>query len=221
MRRQINTRDRTLYIIRLPYHIEHTHTHLIIPNLDGTIISARQNVGLVPRRVIVDAIDPTLVTFERVVRNMRTEAPHLDGPIQRGTGKGIGILRVDLDLHDVMRMTLKHLRAIKVAIPVPQFNRHVVTRRQDVGKGWMHFEATNVISVRFKLFDLFHGIVIENAQAHIIGCGQEPLFASYKFGTADGQFRYLERFGQRTSFIIPNHDMTRVQGCQHPWFDGV
>ena len=36
---------------------------------------------------------------------------HLDSPVQRRTGKGIGVLRVEDHLHDIVGVTLKHLRA--------------------------------------------------------------------------------------------------------------
>ncbi len=36
---------------------------------------------------------------------------HLDSPVQGCTGKGVGVLRVEDHLHDIVGVTLKHLRA--------------------------------------------------------------------------------------------------------------
>lgn len=35
---------------------------------------------------------------------------HLDGLIERGTGEGVGVTRVDLHHHHVVSVALKHLR---------------------------------------------------------------------------------------------------------------
>ena len=36
---------------------------------------------------------------------------HLDSPVQGCTGKGVGVLRVEDHLHDIVGVALKHLRA--------------------------------------------------------------------------------------------------------------
>lgn len=149
---------------------------------------------------------------------MRPQPPHLDGSIQRGTAKGIGILGINLDLHDVMGVAFKHLRTIKPAIPIPQFNRHVVRGRQYVGERGVHFERSNVIRVAFKFLDFFHGIVIKDAEAHIVTGGNEPLFAFDKLCAADWQFGNFKGLCETARFVIPNHDMSRVQGGQDPGF---
>ena len=37
------------------------------------------------------------------------------------------LLWIEFNLHDIMRVAFKHLGAIETMIPVPQFDRHVVT----------------------------------------------------------------------------------------------
>jgi hypothetical protein len=120
--------------------------------------------------------------------SMRTESPDLDGTIQTSGCKGVAVLRVKLDLHDIMCMTFKHLRTIKATFPVPQLDGHVVRRRKNVRKRRMDFDGTNVIGVSFKLLDFLHGIVVEDTKAHIIRGSNEPLFSCDKFGTSDWQF---------------------------------
>lgn len=137
-------------------------THLIIPNLDGPIVRPRQNIGLVPGGIIVHTIHSPLVTFERVMRHMRAQSPDLDGAIEGSGRKGIGVFGVEFDLHDVMRVAFKELGAVKVAVPVPQFNGHVVAGAEDVRERRMNFEGANVIGMGLPLVDLFHRVVIQD-----------------------------------------------------------
>jgi hypothetical protein len=103
-------------------------TYLIIPDLHRSIVRAGQNVRLVPGGVVIHAIHPALVSLQRVMGHVRPQPPNLDGSIQRRTGKGVGVLGIDLHLHHVVRMSLKHLRAIKAPVPVPELDGHVIGR---------------------------------------------------------------------------------------------
>ena len=152
---------------------------------------------------------------------MGTKTPYLDGPIQRRGGKRIAILRVELDLHDIVSMTFKDLGALESSIPVPEFDRHVIRGGQDIWQGRMDFQRPNVISVRIEFLNFFHGIVVEYTYAHIITRCEEPLLANDKFGTSDRQFTNFKGLDHASSFIIPNHDIAGVQGSQHPWFGRV
>jgi len=50
----------------------------------------------------------------------------LDRPVEGATGERVVVLWVDDDLHDVVRVTLKHLRTDPLLLPVPQLDQHVV-----------------------------------------------------------------------------------------------
>ena len=50
----------------------------------------------------------------------------LDGSVKRGAGKGVVVLGVDDNLHDIVSMTLEHLRAGPFLFPVPQLDEHVI-----------------------------------------------------------------------------------------------
>jgi hypothetical protein len=82
----------------------------------------------------------------------------------------------------------------------------------------MDTEGSNVIRVAFKFLDLFHGIVIEYAESHIVGRGNEPLFAFHKLSATNGKLRDFKRLGQTATFVIPNHHVAGIQCGQHPWF---
>ena len=152
---------------------------------------------------------------------MRSETPDLDGSIQRSTGKGVGVLGVEFDLHDVVGMSFKDLRTIKSTVPVPQLDAHIVGGGQDVWKRRMDLQATNVIGMGFKLLDLFHGVVVEHTQSHVGGGGQEPLFAGDEFRTSHGELGNFKGLDEASRFVIPDHDITRVKSGQHPWFRRV
>lgn len=51
---------------------------------------------------------------------------YLDSSVQGSTGKGVVVLWVDDNLHDIVSVALKDLLACPVLIPVPQFDGHVI-----------------------------------------------------------------------------------------------
>eukprot|EP00966_Prymnesium_polylepis_P307301 7101281-Prymnesium_polylepis.1 len=61
--------------------------------LPGARTGAGDEVRPIAARKIFDAIHALLVAFEREVRLQVGEAPHLDGPIERGARKRVGVLR--------------------------------------------------------------------------------------------------------------------------------
>ena len=51
--------------------------HLVIPDLDQTVVSPRDEVRLVTAAVIIDTVDPFLMTFQCKIRRRRPELPNL------------------------------------------------------------------------------------------------------------------------------------------------
>lgn len=51
---------------------------------------------------------------------------YLNCSVKGGASKLIVILGVDDDLHNIMSMTLKHLAACPLLVPVPKFDQHVI-----------------------------------------------------------------------------------------------
>jgi len=51
--------------------------HLVIPDLDQTVVRSRDQVRLVTAVVVVDTVDALLVTFQREVRRTGAEVPDL------------------------------------------------------------------------------------------------------------------------------------------------
>ena len=71
----------------------HTRLVLVVPNFDGLVVGARNNVRLVAGERILERIDALFVTFERKVSGRRVEAPHFDSAIKRSRRKSVGVLK--------------------------------------------------------------------------------------------------------------------------------
>jgi hypothetical protein len=110
-----------------------------------------------------------------------------------------------------MRMPFKDLCTIKSTIPIPQFDGHVIGRRQDVVQTGVYFETANVVSTSFKFLDFFHGIVIEYSHSHVIRGSDELLFSRDKLGASDWEFRDFKGLDATSSFIVPDHDNTGIE----------
>lgn len=52
--------------------------------------------------------------------------PCLDSAVQGAASKGVVVLGVDDDLHDIVCVSLKHLGAAPLLVPVPQLDQHVI-----------------------------------------------------------------------------------------------
>ena len=150
--------------------------------------------------------------------DVTAQSPNFYSAIQTRTGKCIGVFGIDFHLHDIMGMSFEQLRTIEIAIPIPQFDCHIIGTAQYVGEGRMNFQRSDVIGMGFKIFDFFHGIVIEHTHPHIVGRCEEPLFPCDEFRTSHWQFRHFKRFDQTATVVIPNHHIATVQGRQYPWF---
>jgi hypothetical protein len=120
-----------------------------------------------------------------------------------------------------VRVSFKDLRAIESSIPVPEFDGHIVRTGQDVGQRGMHFERSNVVRVRFKLLDLFHCVVVENAQSHVITGSQEPLLADDEASASHGKLADFKGFDHAARLVVPDHDIARVQRREDPWLRRV
>mmetsp|Transcript_24115 Transcript_24115/g.50481 ORF Transcript_24115/g.50481 Transcript_24115/m.50481 type:complete len:234 (-) Transcript_24115:91-792(-) len=208
-------------IVRVSVQRVHDRFRLVIPNLDGAIIGTREDVRLVPTWVIIDAVYPPFVSLQRVMRQWTSQPPNLDAPIKTRRRKGVGIFGIELDHHNVVRMPLEQLGTIKPAIPIPALDGHIITARQKVRKGGMDLHVTDIITVRLEVLDLLHRVVIVHPQSHVVAGGDEPLFARDEFGASYREFGYLECLDIGSGFVIPDGDISGVEGGEGPGFGGV
>mmetsp|Transcript_46336 Transcript_46336/g.148398 ORF Transcript_46336/g.148398 Transcript_46336/m.148398 type:complete len:371 (-) Transcript_46336:1547-2659(-) len=195
----------------------HALLGLVVPDLDQLVVRARDEVGLVAAREVVDAVHPLLVPLQGEVGDGLPDTPHLDGAVQGCRGEGVGVLGVEAHLHDVVGVPLEHLGALPILAPVPELDEHVIGGRQEVGHGGVHRHAPDVVGVRLKGLDLVHGVVVEHADEHIISATHNPLLPGHKLGRADGQIRHLERLDERRVVVVPDVDVSVVKVGENPW----
>lgn len=128
----------------------------VVPDLDGAVIGGGKEVGLVGVRVVVDVVDALgLVRLESEVGGRRSETPDLDGAIQRGRGKGVGVLGVDGQAHDIVAVALEDLHALPALLPIPKLDGHVIGGSQNKGLRRVDSNGTDVVGVGLEGGDLF------------------------------------------------------------------
>ena len=141
---------------------------LVVPHFDQSVVCTGDEVGSITPSVVIDGVDPPFVSLQGEIGNRGAQRPHLDGAIQRGGCKCVGVLWVEHHLHYVVAVPFKDLGARPPAIPIPQLDQHVVGAGEDDGEGGVHGNVANVVGVCLKLFDLVHGVVVVDAHQHVI-----------------------------------------------------
>ena len=199
----------------------HARFRLIIPNLRQLIVRTGDEIRTVPAGEVVDAVYPLLVPFQRKVAHGRRHVPHLYGAIERRARKCIRVLGVENHVHDVVRVSLEHHRAIPLSLPIPKLDEHVVRTRHHVRLRRVHRDRSNVILMRFKPNHQFGRVIVVHSHEHVVGSGRDPLFARDPFRRSHRQLRHLERLHQRVRLVIPYRHVPTVQIRQYPRFRRV
>jgi len=89
-------------------------------------------------------------------------------------------------------MVLESVDLRPVFIPIEHLNRVVVRAGQHVGKGRVHNNVSDVVSVLVDSLDLFGGIVVVDAEFGVIGAYNNPLFARDELSTTDRRIGDLD-----------------------------
>lgn len=66
------------------------------------------------------------------VTTAKIRSLYLNRPVQGGTSKLVVVLGIDDNLHDIVSVTLKHLAARPLLLPVPQFDQHVICAETEI-----------------------------------------------------------------------------------------
>lgn len=214
----------------------------VIPDLDSTVVRCSQQVGLVGVWVVINMVDTLgIVRFESEVGVWRAQAPDLDGAIQTSGGKGVGILGVDGQAHDVVAVSLVDLDALPALVPVPQLNCHVIGGSQDEGEGRVDGDDTDVVGVSFEGGDFLGCVVVVDTDLKVVGTADDPVLASNESTCADRDVGELERFNDLLRFVRPDLHMswdaeldgvkvnvrcnatrqTVIESSENPWFARV
>ena len=67
-----------------------------------------------------------------------------------------------------MSMTFIDLLTLPALLPVPQLDIHIIRRGKNKRECGMNSNRSNIVSMGFKLTNTFHGVVVENADFHIL-----------------------------------------------------
>lgn len=126
--------------------------------------------------VVLDVVDPLVVSIEREVRGRRPKRPDFDGAVETSGSEGIGVFWVECYVHDVVSVALEdlayrddmsvrlaetlesgepareerwtHLDALPAFLPVPQLDRHVVGAGEDERLRRVDGKASDIVGVR-------------------------------------------------------------------------
>mmetsp|Transcript_8660 Transcript_8660/g.24429 ORF Transcript_8660/g.24429 Transcript_8660/m.24429 type:complete len:357 (-) Transcript_8660:37-1107(-) len=199
----------------------HAALGLVVPHLHQPVVGAGHEVGPVAPHEVVHAVDALLVALQGVVRRGLPDAPHLDGVVQRRGGERVGVLGVEHDLHDVVRVALEHLRALPALLPVPQFDEHVVRAREQVRRRGVHRQAADVVGVGLKGLHLVHGVVVVHPDEHVVAPGHHPLLPRHELAGPHRQVRHLEALLQALVEVVPDVHVAIVQVGENPGLGGM
>lgn len=78
-----------------------------------------------------------------------------------------------------------HLHAFPVLVPVPEADGHVVRARQNIGESRVDGNTANVVAVGIPGVNLFVGVVVEDAELHIVGSCNHVVLAGNELGSTD------------------------------------
>ena len=119
-----------------------------------------------------------------------------------------------------------YLNATPSLVPVPTFDRHVITSRQDQAERRVHCQASDVVRVSFERSDLFPSRDVVHAKLEVVGSRDElmsaqmgmdvtyPVLASNVPHASNGNVGDLERLQVCLSLIVPDFDLS-VATCQY------
>lgn len=133
----------------------------VIPDLDGSVVRSGKEVWLVGVRVVIDVVDTLgLVGLEGEVGGGRSKTPDLDSSVKTGRSKGVCVLRVDGQAHDIVTMALKDLHTLPSLLPIPELDGHVIGGSQHKGLCGVDGNRSNVVGVRLERGDLLGSVVV-------------------------------------------------------------
>jgi len=89
-------------------------------------------------------------------------------------------------------VSFEDLFAGPFVVPVPKLDGHVVGRGEYVGLDWVDGDRANVVGVGLEHVDPLEGVVVEDADLHVVGAGDDPVLAGDEFGGANWRLADLE-----------------------------
>lgn len=167
----------------------------VVPYLNRAVIGSCEKVWFIGLRVVVDMIYTLgLVGFEGRVGVWGAQTPDLNGSIQTSGCECVCILGVDRQAHYVVAVSLKHLNAFPVLLPIPQFDCHVIRCGKNERLSGVDCDRTNVVGVSLEGRDLLGGVIVVDAQLEVIRSANNPVLAGNEATGSYGDIGELECF---------------------------
>ena len=95
---------------------------------------------------------------------------------------------------EIRHKQVTRLNTLPLFLPVPSFDRHIITSSQDDVCSRVYGKTPYVVRMCLECSDLFVRIVIEDAQLKVIGTCNEPTLSSDESTTPDWDLSDLECF---------------------------
>lgn len=97
----------------------------------------------------------------------------------------------------------------------------LTTAGQDQRLCWMHCNAPDVIRVSFVRMNLFHGVVVEDTDLHVVGTSDEPVLPGNEPSTSHRNIANLKILNQLLVFVVHDVYVAIVQSTQNPGLIGM
>lgn len=85
-----------------------------------------------------------------------------------------------------------------------------------VGLRGMDGDTSDVVRVRLERVHPLERVVIEDADLHVVGSGDDPVLARHELGGAHRQVAHLEPLHLQLRLVVPYVDVAVVQRAQQP-----
>lgn len=109
-------------------------------------------------------------------------------------------------------MSFKHLHALPLPVPIPEFDRHVVAGGEDEGLDGVDGDGADVVRVGLEGGDFLGGVVVVDAELEVVAAADEPVFARDEAARADGDVGQFEGLDDGLGFVGPDVDVAAVEG---------
>lgn len=119
--------------MRMAFKGLYARLRLIIPDSNAFVVSASNQIWLITAVVVVDAVDALFMPLQGEIGDWGAQVPDLDGVVKGCGRKGVWILGVKLDLHDVMGVPLEQHGAFPALLPIPRLDKHIIGATDEDG----------------------------------------------------------------------------------------
>jgi len=82
----------------------------------------------------------------------------------------------------------------------------------------MNNDGANIVGVSFELVNSLESVVVENSDLHVVGTRYNPALPGDELGCTDWKVTDFEGFDEKLALVVPDMNVSVVEGNEHPWF---